>query len=392
MGRMTVGRTELPNAPIYLSEDSQETMLAAEWGGFLSIVDGSLSPVPVSDLDKIVLKELMAANRGRTLLDLKKRSAYCSVTSTSGECSDEQQTPVVSTPLADADDHLSDFTSAIPPVNLEVLTLKNSAFVAQLLMDEVDPVESTPRGSLDHTVFPMRATDGTTGEIPGAKPSPNNMPVPWYDVQDLQQAVWATAEGIKRRNRLDLRKGTWKPPIWSEEDDEKMTLPDSEVPLLYSLHYLQQGHQDSEDELPPETMGRMRKQEKGKSTLHAEEDLSEKLETMNLDPGLSNLVQKYHEVFGALPPPLSCKNVVQMDLKLKTEFEGSVVRRRPYSAPEDQIDRVECRIQECIDAGLVEESKRGDYPRHCSSSLLVANPGSTAMRLVDYYAEVHKKI
>ena len=37
---------------------------------------------------------------------------------------------------------------------------------------------------------------------------------------------------------------------------------------------------------------------------------------MNLDPRLSKLIEKYHEDFGALPPPLSCKKLVQMDLKL----------------------------------------------------------------------------
>ena len=50
---------------------------------------------------------------------------------------------------------------------------------------------------------------------------------------------------------------------------------------------------------------------------------------MNLDPRLSKLIQKYQEIFGALPPRLSCKKLVQMDLKFKPEFEGSVVRRRP---------------------------------------------------------------
>ena len=38
-----------------------------------------------------------------------------------------------------------------------------------------------------------------------------------------------------------------------------MTLPDPEVPLVYSLHCAQQVRQDWEDELPPETMGRMKK-------------------------------------------------------------------------------------------------------------------------------------
>ena len=103
-----------------------------------------------------------------------------------------------------------------------------------------------------------------------------------------------------------------------------MTLPDPEVPLVYSLHYAQQGCKDWEDELPPERMRLMKKQEKGKSNFHAEEDFVETLESINLDHRLSKLIQKYQEDFGALPPPLSCKNLVQMDLKLKPEFEGSV--------------------------------------------------------------------
>ena len=125
-------------------------------------------------------------------------------------------------------------------------------------MDEVDLGESTPGGSHDHAVFSMQAKDGPTGQLPGAKPSTNNMPVSWYDVQDLQQVVWAKAEGIERPTRLDLLKRTWKTSIWCEEDDEEMTLPDAEVPLLYSLHYAQQGCQDWEDALPPETMERMK--------------------------------------------------------------------------------------------------------------------------------------
>ena len=193
LDRMTVGRTELPKDPMYGSEDSEETMPTPEWGSFLFIVDGSLNPVPVSDLDQVVLKELMAENRGLTLLYLKKRSEYFSVTTTSGECSDEQEMPAVSTPLADADDHPSDIASAIPPVDLEVMTLKHSAFLAELIMDEPDLGESTHGGSHDHAVFSMQATEGPTGQVPGVKPSANNMPVSWYDVQDLQKVLSAKA-------------------------------------------------------------------------------------------------------------------------------------------------------------------------------------------------------
>ena len=95
--------------------------------------------------------------------------------------------------------------------------------------------------------------------------------------------------------------------IWSEEDDEQMTVPDPEVPLVYSLHYAQQSCQDWVDQLPPETMERMKKQEKGNSNLHAEEDFVEKRESMYLDLRPSKLIEKYQEVLGALHPPLSCK-------------------------------------------------------------------------------------
>ena len=98
---------------------------------------------------------------------------------------------VVPAPMTDADEHLSEIASAIPTVDPEVLTLKHGAFLAQLLMEEVDLGESTPGGSHDHAVFSMRASDGPKGRVPGAKPSPNNMPVSWYDVQDLQQFLWA---------------------------------------------------------------------------------------------------------------------------------------------------------------------------------------------------------
>ena len=132
---MSVGRAKLPNGPIYVPEGFQETMPAPEWGSFLSIINGALNPVQVSDLDQDVLKELMAENKGLTLLDLNKRFQYSSVTTTSGGCFNEQETPAVPTPLADAHNHLNDIASSIPPVEPQVLTLKHNAFLTQLLME-----------------------------------------------------------------------------------------------------------------------------------------------------------------------------------------------------------------------------------------------------------------
>ena len=161
---------------------------------------------------------------------------------------------------------------------------------------------------------------------------------------------------------------------------------------MYSLHYGQQCPPEWDDgSVPAETADRQKKKEHGKSNLHAEKDFLQKLESLNLDPRLKKLLITYLEVFGALPPPLSCKKLVQMDLKLKPEFEKARVRRRPHPAPQEQVEEIERQIQECIDAGLFEEYKQGDYPHRCSPCFLVAKPGSTALRLVVDYGEVNKK-
>ena len=59
---------------------------------------------------------------------------------------------------------------------------------------------------------------------------------------------------------------------------------------------------------------------------------------VNLDPRLKKLLLTYEEVFSALPPPLSCKKLVQMDLKLKPELEKTRVRCRPYPASQEQVE------------------------------------------------------
>ena len=45
-----------------------------------------------------------------------------------------------------------------------------------------------------------------------------------------------------------------------------------------------------------------------------------------------------------------------------------------------------------MEAGLIEEYKEGDYPKHCSPCFLVAKPGSTAKRLVVDYQKLDRKI
>ena len=396
LDRMTVGRVQLPDSPIYVPEDSDTAMQAPEWASFLSIVDGSLNPVPLCDLDQVLLKEVMAEKSGLTLSDLKNRSSeHLCATLTGCEPPGGYLEPAAV--KEDADDQLSEIASTIPPVDPSCVDLQHSAFLAQLLLQEVD-LESTseptsPVGKLVLHMQPMH-TDEPVARIPDAlgRPASNNMPLSEPDTPELRRLLYLKAEGIERQERLQYLRYTWKSSIRSEEDDDSYMLPDPEIPLVYSLHYGQQCPLEWDDgSVPAKTANRQKKKEHRKSNLHAEEDFLQKLESLNLDPRLEKLLLTYEEMFGALPPPLSCEKLVQMDLKLKPEFEKTRVRRRPYPAPQEQVEEIERQIQECIDAGLVEEYKKGDYPHHCSPCFLVAKPGSTALRLVVDYGEVIKK-
>ena len=137
LDRMTVGRVQLPDSPIYVPEDSNTAMQAPEWASFLSIVDGSLNYVTLCDLDQVLLKEVMAENCGSTLSDLKKRSLeHLSATLTGCESPHGYLEAVAV--RKDADDQLSEIASTIPPVDPSCVGLKHSAFLAQLWPEEVD--------------------------------------------------------------------------------------------------------------------------------------------------------------------------------------------------------------------------------------------------------------
>ena len=156
-------------------------MQAPEWASFLSIVDGSLNPVPLCDLDQVLLKEIMAENRGLTLSDLENGSPeHPSATLTGCESLDGYLEPAGV--KKDADDQLSEIASTIPPVDPSCVDLKHSASLVGLLLEEVD-LQSTskPTSPVGKPVLHMRPMH--TGE-PGARspdaltrPASHNMPL-----------------------------------------------------------------------------------------------------------------------------------------------------------------------------------------------------------------------
>ena len=257
--------------------------------------------VPLCDLDQVLLKEVMAENRGLTFSDLKNRSPeHLSATLTGCESPDGNLEPAAVKEVAD--DQLSEIASTIPPVDPSCVDLKHSAFLVQLLLDEVD-LESTsePASPVGKPVLHMQPIH--TGEPVAriadalARPASNNMPLSEHDTQELRRLLYLKAEGIERQERLQYLRQTWKSSIWSEEDDDSYTLRDREIPLVYSLYYGQQCPPEWDDgSVPAETADRQKKKKHGKSNLHAEEDFLQKLESLNLDPRLKKLLMTYEEV------------------------------------------------------------------------------------------------
>ena len=142
---------------------------------------------------------------------------------------------------------MSEIASTIPSVDPSCVDLKHSAFLAQLVLEEVD-LESTfqpasPVGKPVLHMQPMRAGEFVARSADAlARPAANNMPLSEHDTQELRRLLYLKAEGNERQERLQYLRQTWKSFIWSEEDDESYTLPDPEIPLVYSLHNGQQCH------------------------------------------------------------------------------------------------------------------------------------------------------
>ena len=109
------------------------------------------------------------------------------------------------------------------------------------------------------------------------------------------------------------------------------------------LLYAYQGLKDTTKDAEPVEYHLPASIHQGASNLHSDEDMEDKIEL--LDPRVQKLIRTYLEVFAELLPPSSCDKLVQMDLKLKPEFVGHKIRRRPYPAPKEQADEIERQIQ-----------------------------------------------
>ena len=139
---------------------------------------------------------------------------------------------------------------------------------------------------LEKTAAKIIGAGQPAAQRPGAlaRPASNNMPLSEYEAQELRRMLYLRAECIERQERLQYLRQTLNTSICSEEDDELYTLPDPEVTLEYSLHYGEECSPECDNSsLPAETADGQRKEDCGRSNLHAEVVFEQKIESLNLD-------------------------------------------------------------------------------------------------------------
>ena len=299
---------------------------------------------------------------------------------------------------------------------------EHDAFFLQTYVEEVENVEyAAPLKSLlsmrreeplDEALDPLSRLREYMGskrrlvakKICYARPTRRSWPLKQGSMEDISQLKEDLEQMITTSQQevdLKLMKSVWGAHVSTPEEDELSEECVCEPPgvclwchrppetverdLLYAYQGLKDTTKDAEpveDHLPASI-------HQGASNLQSDEDMEDKIKL--LDPRVQKLIRTYLEVLGVLPPPASCDELVQMDLKLKPEFVGHRIRRRHHPAPKEQADEIERQIQECIDASLVLEYSDGENPKHCSSCFLVARPGSTAKRLEVDYGDLNKK-
>ena len=340
--------------------------------------------------------------------------------------------------------------STIPFSNDSYTTMDNDDLVANLCLEEVEPLEAAltpsetpnPEKPLSHVSVPLETmtSEGDERELRllHARPSKNSFP---SSKEDLEETLLLLLNEIDRLQKPKLKE-KWNSMVYLDEydaEDGTYFNVGEESVMLHELHEaLEQEEQEIEGEeekkeerkdelrrkdikrlskkakekkkidhqvnqmiLDPEQVLALKKlteqdeksekQELGASNLHASEDLKISLDKMDVDERIKKIILHSSDVFGPLPPPGSVKKVVTMDLELREEFLKDLVPCRPWPASKDDMAEITRQITECVQAGLVYEYKETGYPKHCSPCFLVAKPGSTVKKLVVNYKKVNQK-
>ena len=375
LDRLTISSVRLPDDAIYVPPGRKTPIGKPGWGSMLSVMDGGLTSIPWEDLDSTPLQAIQRESDGLTLGDLKDRlrpqdaienipggDEYV-VTNTNASNS-PCHVPV---PDGVSECGLSELPSSIHSddktehdtffVQTCAEEVENAEYIAPLKpllsMRVEDPVdeELDPRSRLREYV------DSETRLVAKqpcyAKPTRSSWPLKQGRMGDLSQLKEGLEQKIttwQREVDLTLMTSVWAAHVATPEED---ALPEEcvceppraclcchlpmemvERDLIYAYQGLKdttKGEESVGDHLPTSIT-------EGSSNIHSDEDMEDNIKLLDLR--VQKLIRTYLEVLGELPAPASCDKLVQMDLKLKPEFVGHKIRRRPYPAPKEPVDGI----------------------------------------------------
>ena len=379
LDKPTLTSIRLPDDAIYVPLGRKTPIGKPGWGSMLSVVEGGLAPVPWEVLDPAMVQEIQRESSGYTLDVLKNRlRTRDAVETTPGgdDCvvSDTlaPNSPCrVSNPDVVSECGLSELPGSIQSDD----ETEHDAFFVQTCVEEVENAdyaapqkpllsmrgeepldeELDPRSRLRQYVDPKRRL--VAKKLRYARPTRRSWPLKQGSLGDISQLKEDLGQKIttwQREVDLKLTKSVWGAHVRTPEEDELSEECVCEPPqvclcfhrppetaerdLLYAYQGLKDTTKDTqlvEDHLPASI-------HQGASNLHSDEDMEDKINL--LDPRVQKLIRTYVDVFGELPPPASCDKLVQMDLKLKPEFVGHKIRRRPFLAPKEQADEIKRQI------------------------------------------------
>ena len=106
---------------------------------------------------------------------------------------------------------------------------------------------------------------------------------------------------------------------------------------------------------------------------------------------LDKVFRKFLVIFGDLPDPNTCKKLVEMDLKLKPEWQGIPLRCRPYPLNPGDEKQQNDQVEELIAKGIVEEYLGTDFPKFCSPCFMVPKKGTDTKRLTIEYKRLNAR-
>ena len=376
LDKVTLTSIQLPDDAIYVPLGRKTPIRKPGWASMLSVVDGGLAPVPWEDLEPVIVQKIQRESSGYTLDVLKNqlRPRDAVETTPGGDEYVVSDTVAPSSPcrLPNPDVVSECGLSELPSSIHSDDETEHDAFFVQTCVEEVENAdyaaaqkpllsmrgkepldeELDPRSRLREYVDSKRRL--VAKSLCYARPTRRSWPLKQGSMRDISQLKEDLEQKIttwQREMDLKLMKSVWRAHVRTPEEDELSDECVCEPPRVClcchrppetvgrDLLYVYQGLKDTTKDAEPVEDHLPASIHQGATNLHSDEDMDDKIKL--LDPRVQKLIRIYLEVFGELPPPASCDKLVQMDLKLKPEFVGHKIRRRPYPAPKEQADEIE---------------------------------------------------